>query len=55
MAVDQDVRHVLQSGDTIAEYHDGRPIPSRLVLGWVRHRPIHVVAADDPHARLPLS
>jgi hypothetical protein len=44
----QDVRHVLESGETIAEYLHDRPIPSRLVLGWVLAEPLHVVAADDP-------
>ena len=42
-----DVRWVVDSGETIEEYPDDRPIPSRLVLGWVHGRPIHVVAADD--------
>jgi uncharacterized protein DUF4258 len=42
-----DVWWVLESGETIAEYGDDRPIPSRLVLGWVLKRPLHVVAADD--------
>jgi hypothetical protein len=41
-----DVRRVLESGETIAEYSDDRPLPSRLVLGWVLGKPIHVVAAD---------
>lgn len=41
-----DVRWVLETGVTIAEYPGDRPIPSRLVLGWVLDRPIHVVAAD---------
>lgn len=38
---------VLESGETIAEYPDDRPIPSRLVLGWVLNQPLHVVAADE--------
>jgi hypothetical protein len=42
-----DVRWVLESGETIAEYPDDRPVPSRLVLGWVLNEPLHVVAADD--------
>jgi hypothetical protein len=43
-----DVRHVVESGETIAEYLDDRPMPSRLVLGWGPNGPLHVVAADDP-------
>lgn len=43
-----DVAHVLATGEVIEPYPDDRPFPSRLVLGWVGNRPIHVVAADDP-------
>lgn len=42
-----DVWWVLESGETIAEYPDDRPVPSRLVLGWISNEPLHVVAADD--------
>ena len=45
---DDDIQDVLQSGKTIEEYPDDRPYPSRLVLGWVGARPIHVVAAVNP-------
>lgn len=40
-----DVRSVLERGETIGDYADDRPHPSRLVLGWIRKRPLHVVAA----------
>ena len=43
-----DVRAVLTTGEAIEEYPDDTPFPSRLVLGWVGSRPLHVVAADDP-------
>ncbi|MHB1416006.1 MAG: DUF4258 domain-containing protein [Chloroflexota bacterium] len=42
-----DVRAVLATGEVIAEYPDDRPYPSRLILGWVGERPLHVVAALD--------
>lgn len=42
-----DVRAVLATGETIEEYPDDAPFPSRLVLGSVGDRPIHVVSADD--------
>jgi hypothetical protein len=45
---DEDVRHVLEHGDTIREYPDDTPYPSRLVLGWRGDRPLHVVAAYNP-------
>ena len=43
-----DVRRVLETGETIETYPDDTPFPSRLVLGWVGARPLHVVAADNP-------
>ena len=44
---EEDVRYVLGTGETIEEYHDDRPYPSRLILGWRGERPLHVVVADD--------
>lgn len=43
----EDVRYVLEQGETIKNYPDDMPYPSRLVLGWREARPLHVVAADD--------
>ena len=34
-------------GEVIATYPDDTPLPSRLVLGWLGDRPLHVVAADN--------
>lgn len=42
-----DVREVLASGETIEDYPDDLPYRSRLLLGFVESRPIHVVAADN--------
>jgi hypothetical protein len=44
---EEDVRHVLNSGETIENYPTDTPYPSRLVLGWRGSRPIHVVAAEN--------
>lgn len=41
------VESVIQSGTTIESYPEDTPYPSRLVLGWDRDRPIHVVVADN--------
>ena len=41
----EDVRGVLVNGETIEDYPDGIPYPSRLILGWRDKRPLHVVAA----------
>ncbi len=43
----EEVRDVIEHGQAIEEYPDADPYPSRLVLGWCRSRPLHVVAADD--------
>ena len=42
---EQDIRHVLEMGKTIEEYPDGTPYPSRLILGFLGQRPLHVVVA----------
>jgi hypothetical protein len=43
----EDVRDVLETGETIESYPADTPYPSRLVLGWRQGRPIHVVVADN--------
>lgn len=42
-----DVLSVLQSGNTVTSYPDDRPLPSKLILGFVDGRPIHIVVAYD--------
>lgn len=42
-----DAEAVLATGETIETYPDDIPYPSRLVLGWLAGRPLHVVAADN--------
>jgi hypothetical protein len=42
-----EIKDILQQGETIEEYPDDIPFPSRLVLGWSGQRPIHVVVADS--------
>jgi hypothetical protein len=42
-----EVRHVIATGETVEDYPDDTPYPSRLVLGWNGSRPIHVVVADN--------
>lgn len=44
---EDDVRQVLQSGEAIEDYPNDLPYPSRLLLGFVGSRPLHVVAADN--------
>ncbi|MBI3952249.1 MAG: DUF4258 domain-containing protein [Acidobacteria bacterium] len=45
--IEQDIRHVLETGEVIEDYPDDTPYPSRLILGFCNARPIHVVAADN--------
>lgn len=42
-----EVRQVVENGETIEDYPEDAPYPSRLVLGWCEGRPLHVVVADD--------
>ena len=35
----------VQHGETIEDYPDDIPYPSRLILGWYEQQPLHVVAA----------
>ena len=42
----EDIQHVLATGKTIERYPHDRPYPSRLVLGWSKAQPIHVVVAE---------
>lgn len=46
------VRAVVESGTVIETKPDDLPHPSRLVLGWLHGRPLHVVVADDTAADL---
>lgn len=38
---------VIENGTIIEDYPDDFPLPSRLLLGWVGRRPVHVVIADN--------
>ncbi len=46
---EEDVARVVAEGKEIESYPDDRPYPTRLLLGWVEGRPIHVVAASGEH------
>jgi hypothetical protein len=43
---EDDVRAVVKGGESIEDYPDDYPYPSRLVLGWRSLRSIHVVVAE---------
>lgn len=45
---EEEVYAVVDYGEIIETYPQDTPFPSRLVLGWIGQRPLHVVMADDP-------
>lgn len=44
---EEDVKHVLATGEVIERYPNDIPYPSKLLLGQRGSRPLHVVAADN--------
>jgi uncharacterized protein DUF4258 len=46
---EEDVARVIVEGKEIESYPDDQPYPSRLLLGRVGNRPIHVVTATAEH------
>ena len=43
---EQDVHTVVRTGNLVESYPDDTPYPSRLLLGWIGPRALHVVLAD---------
>lgn len=41
------VKEIVRDGEVIEEYPEDTPYPSRLLLGWVGGRPLHVVVGYD--------
>jgi hypothetical protein len=48
---EDDVGHVLATGEVIESYESDTPYPSRLILGFCGSRPLHVVVADNQENR----
>ncbi len=42
-----DVNKILIEGKVIEEYKHDQPYPSKLILGFVKKRPIHIVVAEN--------
>lgn len=40
-----EIRGATDASTVVEEYPDDKPYPSRLVLGWARGRPLHLVLA----------
>ena len=49
---ENEVRNVVESHEVIADYPDDSPFPSRLLLGFVGARPLHIVLAYNHRERL---
>ena len=43
---EEEVADVVSQGKEMESYPNDVPYPSRLLLGWVANRPIHVVTAE---------
>jgi hypothetical protein len=43
----EEVIKVVKNGEVIIDYPDDQPYPSRLMLGFIDKKPIHVVFAFD--------
>ena len=48
---EEEVTQVVVAGETIETYPDDKPFPSRLMLGWIGSRPVHVVVVDNVEAQ----
>lgn len=42
----EDVREIVGAGRAIHKYPEDGPYSSRLLMGWIADRPLHVVCAD---------
>jgi hypothetical protein len=42
-----EVRDVIDNGEIIKEYPDDKPYPGKLMLGFPKKRPLHVVLSYD--------
>jgi len=42
-----EVKKILFKGEVIENYSDDHPLPSGLFMGFINHKPLHVVAAVD--------
>lgn len=46
-----DVKHVVKSGKIIESYPEDKPFQSYLLLGFIKEKPLHVVASVDPRIK----
>lgn len=48
------VLDVASNGEVIEDYSADRPMPTALLLGWDKKRPIHVVLSIDPDGEVAI-
>ena len=48
---EMDIQECIELAEVIEGYPNDTPYPSRLVMGSVRGRPIHIVLADNAEAK----
>ncbi|RJP63239.1 MAG: DUF4258 domain-containing protein [Ignavibacteriales bacterium] len=41
------INTIVKNGKVISSYNNDKPYPSKLLLGFAKTKPIHVVAADN--------
>lgn len=46
------IKSIIQNGEVIKDYPEDNPYPSKLYLGYINHRPLHVVIANHPEYEL---
>ena len=46
-----EVKFILNTGEVIREYTDDKQYPSFLILGFIDHRPLHLLVAKDSDTR----
>ena len=46
----EEVKFILNTGEVIREYSDDKPYTSFLILGFIDHRPLHLLVAKDSDA-----
>ena len=47
----QKISRAIQSGETIEDYSEEMPGPSRLILGFQGKRPLHIVTSENPETK----
>ena len=48
------VLDVASNGEVIEDYSTDRPMPTALLLGWDKKRPIHVVLSIEPDGEVAI-